>query len=105
MKYEILGTDRKQFRHCQATIYNFYTIRGTFTIFYSYTTPKIVRFPDYKEYRFEYEGSRKAWSITWSHTTSKQCNQRLGRNHKDLEPINLKQFEENYFDTRVDLYY
>lgn len=91
----------KQFRHCQATIANFWD----FTIFYSYTCPKIVIFPDGGTYRFTFEDSRKAGAITSSMTTSKQCNKWLGYNHKDLKPYNLKAFENKYFDTRLDTYY
>ena len=97
-----------QFKHCHATKAYFYdptNYQKGFVIFYSYTTPKIVHFPDWYTARFTFEGSRKEGSITESHTTSKQCNQRLEHNHKELPTINLKEFEDKYFDTRLEIYY
>lgn len=92
----------KQFRKCQATIAEF---EWWFTVFYSYTCPKIVKFPDGGTYRFTFENSRKAWAITGSQTTSKQCNARLGFNHRTLKEYNLDAFERKYFDTRLETYY
>ena len=101
-----------QFRNRQAIITNFFCKNekgeedyGHFTIFYSYTCPKIVIFPNGKCYQFTFENSRKAWEITSSHTTSKQCNKRLGENHHNLEKFNLWDFEKMYFDTRIKKYY
>lgn len=94
-----------QFRKCQATIATFTAEGGTFTIFYSYSCPKIVIFPDGKEYKFTFENSRKAWAITSSMTTSKQCNKWLWGDHHKLPAFNLAEFESKYFDTRLERYY
>jgi hypothetical protein len=94
-----------QFRQCQATIATFTGEGGNYTIFYSYTCPKIVVFPNGETKKFTFDGSRKAGSITSSITTSKQCNKRLGGDHHKLEPVNLADFEANYFDTRLERYY
>lgn len=91
-----------QFWYKQATIWTF---ENGFTIFYSYTCPKIVQFPTGETYKFTFENSRKAWSITSSQTTSKQCNARLWYNHHELPEINLWDFERDYFDTRLEKYY
>ena len=95
----------RQFKHCQATVVDFYTDKGGFTIFYSYTCPKIVVFPDGSKFKFSFENSRKDWSITSSKTTSKQCNKRLGYNHRELPTMSLKDFEDQYFCTTLDHYY
>ena len=96
---------KAQFNQCQATIATFTAEGKIFTIFYSYACPKIVIFPDWKEFRFSFEGSRKAGEKTGSHTTSKQCNKWLGFDHKTLPEYSLKDFEANFFDTRLDRYY
>ena len=108
----ILKTTTAQFRKCQATIATFQCENEKheqdywkFTIFYSYTCPKIVEFPDGTTYKFTFDNSRKAWAITSSMTTSKQCNKWLGFNHHDLKPFNLWEFEHLYFDTRLEKYY
>lgn len=102
---------KKQFRHCQATetrrdCEDWQTIR----VFYSYTCPKLV-FMDHNWYKFTFENSRKAGCITGSQTTSKQCNNYL-RDHSSnitdyhkLPKINLEEFENQYFDTRLETYY
>ena len=94
-----------QYKKCQATIATFTDEGKNFTIFYSYTCPKIVVFPDGWTYRFTFENSRKAGSITGSKTTSKQCNGRLWYNHRDLKPYSLDAFERKFFDTRLERYY
>lgn len=70
-------TRTQQFRKCHATIVDFDTPQGTYKIFYSYTTPKIIIFPNGNAYKFTFENSRKEGTITSSQTTSKQCNKRL----------------------------
>lgn len=61
--------------------------------------------------QFTFENSRKAGEITSSRTTTKQCNQRLRQemgynlDYHSLKKINLKDFEEKFFDTRQDFYY
>lgn len=101
----------RRFRQCQATVYRIETPKGEFLIFYSYLCPKIVRMPNGDLLQFTFEGSRKAGEITSSRTTTKQCNQRLRNemghllDYHSLKKINLKDFENEYFDTRQDFYY
>ncbi len=94
-----------QFHNCQATIWTFTEDWGNFTIFYSYTTPKIVVFPDGGTYQFTFENSRKAWEKTGSKTTSKQCNKWLGYNYHTLPCYSLDAFERKYFNTRLERYF
>lgn len=107
----MIYTMKRQFKHCQATICDFDTPKGTYTIFYSYRTPKIVKFSDWYLLRFTYEYSRFAGSRTSSTTTSKQCNQRLRSIWSDitdywkLPTIWINTFEEKFYNTALDSYY
>lgn len=100
-----MKTQKQQFNHCHATVTDFFTDNGLFSIFYSYTCPKIVLFPNGEIYKFTFKNSRKEWQITSSKTTSKQCNKRLWQDHHKLPSINLREFEKQYFDTRLDFYF
>lgn len=105
-------TTKSQFNWCHATVVNFQApclwtenIGGNFTIFYSYSCPKIVIFPNWIAYQFTFENSRKAGEKTGSRTTTRQCNEWLGENYRNLPKQNLKDFEEMFWDTRLDNYF
>lgn len=96
---------KSQFKHCQATE----TMRedelwNTAIIFYSYYTPELVKIA-WKWYKFTYEDSRKAGAITGSRTTSKQLTNYYWKERRELEKMNLKEFENNYFSTNIDWLY
>lgn len=107
--YEL--TQKRQFKHCQATITRWTNNEDgdVVRVFYSYNCPEIVKTRD-GIFKFTFENSRKSWCITWSTTTSKQCNAFLRSinaditNHWDLPTVNLADFEERYFHTGVNTY-
>lgn len=92
---------REQFKNCHATItYWEDGFWNEITIFYSYTCPKLVKIR-WNWYRFTFDWSRKAWSITSSRTTSKQMTNFYGKGWRNLVDYNLKEFENDYFDTWI----
>lgn len=96
---------QEQFRKCQATEVKRQDEDGnTIIIFYSYACPELVMVKG-RWYKFTYENSRKAWSVTSSRTTSKQLTNYYWSDWRDLPKMNLKEFEENYFYTGIDWLY
>lgn len=101
---------KEQFRKCQATVAWFESdeLKGgcgeVITIFYSYACPELVKIK-WNWYKFSYEWSRKAWSITWSRTTSKQLTAFYWSGWKNLPEMNLQKFEDEYFYTGINWLY
>lgn len=96
---------KEQFRNCQATIAYFEDeFWNEITIFYSYTCPELVKIR-WNWYKFTYEDSRKAWSITSSRTTSKQLTNFYWKDWRNLVEYNLWEFEKDYFYTGIDWLY
>ena len=96
---------KEQFRKCQATIAYFEDeFWNEITIFYSYVCPELVKIR-WNWYKFTYEDSRKAWSITSSRTTSKQLTNFYWKDWRNLVEYNLWEFEKDYFYTGIDWLY
>lgn len=93
---------KTRFNQCQATE----TMRededgNIIILFYSYTCPELVKVA-WIWYKFTYENSRKDGEITSSRTTSKQLTNYYWSDWRDLPKKNLKDFENEYFNTNID---
>lgn len=96
---------KEQFRKCQATQAKRQDEDGNIiVIFYSYACPEAVKI-NWTWYKFTYENSRKAWSITSSITTSKQLTMYFWKGRNNLPKMNLQDFENEYFYTEIDWLY